>query len=111
MFNSFRKPSTAETDNFFDGNKIVKMVQVETVRLADVLPDLRRHHHFNKVFLKMDTQGFDQEVFAGALDVHNEISGFKSEIGIKRIYDDVAGWSDQIKRYQQYEFALQAFLQ
>ena len=106
MFNSFRKPITGETDKFSDSNKIVKTVQVETARLADILPDLRRRHRFNKVFLKMDTQGFDQEVFAGALEVHDEIFGFQSEIGIKRIYDGVAGWSDQINAYQQYGFDL-----
>ena len=94
MFNSFRKPSTEETGEFAEGNKIVKTVQVETARFADVLPDLRRRYHFDKVFLKMDTQGFDQEVFAGGLEVHNEISGFQSEVGIRRIYDGVAGWSD-----------------
>ena len=54
----------------------------------------------------MDTQGFDQEVFAGALEIHNEICGFQSEVGIKRIYDGVAGWSDQIRTFQEYGFDL-----
>ena len=42
----------------------------------------------------MDTQGFEQEVFTGGLEVHNEIKVLQSEIGIERIYDGVAGWSD-----------------
>ena len=83
MFNSFRRPSNKKTGNFSEGNKVVKTLQVEVARLADVLPDLWRSYGFDRFFLKMDTQGFDQEVFAGALEVHNEICGFQSEVGIK----------------------------
>ena len=106
MFNSFRRPSTKEAANFSEGHKVVKTLQIEVARLADVLPDLRRSYGFDRFFLKMDTQGFDQEVFAGALEVHNEICGFQSEVGIKRIYDGVAGWSDQIRTFQEYGFDL-----
>ena len=70
------------------------------------MPDLWRSYGFDGFFLKMDTQGFDQEVFAGALEIHNEICGFQSEVGIKRIYDGVAGWSDQIRTFQKYGFDL-----
>ena len=106
MFNSFRRPSTKETSNFSEGNKVLKTLQIEVARLADVLPDLRRNYGFDGFFLKMDTQGFAQEVFAGALEIHNEICGFQSEVGIKRIYDGVAGWSDQIRTFQKYGFDL-----
>ena len=58
MFNSFRRPSNEEAGKFSEDNKVVKTNQVETAQLADVLPDLRRHHYFNKVFLRMDTQEF-----------------------------------------------------
>ena len=55
MFSSFRRPSTKETGNFSEGNKVVKTLQIEVARLTDVLLDLGRSYGFDGFLLKMDT--------------------------------------------------------
>ena len=100
LFNSFRSPSTADTARFRGANDVARTVEVEVARLSDLLPELRARHGFHNVFLKMDTQGFDTEVFAGAIDCHSQIAGIQSEIGVKRLYEDVSPWTEQIKAYQ-----------
>ena len=106
LFNSFRLPSTHETDSFMGCNEVIQTCEIEVARLSDILPKLRQQYGFARVFLKMDTQGFDTEVFAGAGEVRNDILGFQSEVGIKRLYEDVAPWAEQITLYQDAGFVL-----
>ncbi|QNN65773.1 FkbM family methyltransferase [Sphingomonas rhizophila] len=82
LFNSFRAPSTSETDRFAGANEIKETVEVDVERLSDALPRLRSEHSFRNVFLKMDTQGFDSEVFAGASGVHGNWPECKARSGL-----------------------------
>jgi len=105
-FNSFHMPSTAESDVAASANTVVgrRLVQVET--LSRVLAPLSRKHGFARAFLKMDTQGFDWEVFKGAADALELIIGFQSEIAVSRLYEGELSWLDNIARYQAAGFEL-----
>ena len=106
LFNSFRSPSVEETDRFAGANEVAEVVSVEVARLSDVIPELARRYGPGRIFLKMDTQGFDAEVFAGGQEVHRDILGLQSEIGIKRLYAGVDHWTDQLRHYQESGFDL-----
>jgi FkbM family methyltransferase len=108
VFNSFRLPSETETDLFSGENKVVRQTKVAVERLDIVLPKLRVKHGFGNVFLKMDTQGFDLQVFAGATGIHNEIAAMQSELPVKRIYQDTPSWRDAIAVYEAAGFQLSA---
>ena len=67
--------------------------------LNDLLPDLALEHGFSRPHLKMDTQGFDNEVFQGADSVHDRFVSLQSELSVKRLYADVPRWTDMLATY------------
>jgi len=107
LFNSFREPSTDETARFAGANEIAETIEVNVSRLDELLPALKEKFGFKNVFLKMDTQGFDEEVFLGSKGVHEDIRGLQSEIGFKRLYQGTKPWHEQLAVFEQHGFALE----
>ena len=58
-------------------------------RLDDVLPPLAEKFGISRVFLKMDTQGYDLEVFKGAFGCLGMIQGIQSELSVKPLYKNM----------------------
>lgn len=85
-------------------------VQVEVRRLAEMLPELQKEYGFKRPFLKMDTQGFDLQVFAGAQQVIQTIVGLQSELSVVPFYEGVPGWLEALDVYQKAGFVLSSFL-
>jgi hypothetical protein len=105
-FNSFRAPTAAHTHSFDNMNRIVKTVTVEVDTLTSLLPTLQAKHGFVRPYLKMDTQGFDLEVFRGAEGVLDRIVALQSEVAVKPIYEDIPGWRQAIAQYEAAGFEL-----
>ena len=108
-FNSFRKPVEDETDAFKNWNKVVGTKEVLVETLSDIMPALREEHRFTRPFLKMDTQGFDLEVFRGATSVLPEFIAMQSELSVVKIYEDVPPWQVALAEYQSAGFRLAGF--
>lgn len=106
QFNSFRAPSERETDIYRDENKVVRRVEVPVETLSSLLPSLEAKHGFCRPFLKMDTQGFDLEVFAGAAGVRERLVGMQTELSVLRIYEDTPLWHEALQHYQNAGFEL-----
>ena len=56
------------------------------------------------IFLKMDTQGFDQAVIAGVVNSIEYITGILSEIAFSPLYDDAPDHIEAFKKYQKLGF-------
>ncbi len=108
VFNSFRAPSIEETNSFQTHNSVVERIKVPIETLGRLLPELQARYRFARPYLKMDTQGFELEIFRGAEDVHRLLVGVQSEVSVKRIYDDVVPWTEAIAEYEQAGFELAA---
>lgn len=89
VFNSFLEPDRTETSEFEEQNSVVKTVSLETRRLDDVIVDIKKSHPFENMFLKLDTQGFDLEVFDGATGCLDQIRGVQSEVAVMSIYKNM----------------------
>lgn len=105
-FNSFRSPATKNVEIVADFNRVVRQETVEVAPLSELLPALAAEFRFSRVFLKMDTQGYDWEVFSGLGDAVGLILGLQSEISVVPIYDGVPSWKEMIDRYQDAGFVL-----
>lgn len=55
-------------------------------------------------YLKMDTQGYDLEVFAGAGERISEFVGMQSEVALLRIYEGSPRMSEALAQYEQEGF-------
>ena len=53
-----------------------------------------------RVFLKMDTQGFDLQVLAGADESAKVVFGMQSEVSVKKIYEGMPDWISAIGVYK-----------
>lgn len=82
-------------------------VRTETVpvrRLDRLLDDAVAGIDDPRVFLKMDTQGFDLRVFRGAGDRIKEVLGLQSEVACLTLYDGMPRYLEAIAAYEQAGF-------
>ena len=106
LFNSFRTPTADFTTSVKELNNIKKVVSVNVSTLNNELPELFDIYKFSRPFLKMDTQGFDVEVFKGADLYYDTLVGLQSELPIKPIYAELEKWTDTIDIYSSRGFEL-----
>jgi FkbM family methyltransferase len=66
---------------------IVNHQQTAVRRLDKVLPELLGPLADKRIFLKVDTQGFDMEVIGGANGVLDHVQGLQTEVSVIPIYD------------------------
>lgn len=98
VYSSFLESSNAE--------KEVGYQEVQLNRLDDLFPSLVHGIETPKVFLKMDTQGFDLEVFKGASGCLNYIHGLQSEISIQPVYKGMPHYLEALEVYESAGFEL-----
>lgn len=80
--------------------------QVQVLRLDGLLPRLREEMGFARVFLKMDTQGYDLEVFRGAADCMDSIFGIQSELSVLPLYKNMPHYLEALQAYEAEGFDL-----
>jgi FkbM family methyltransferase len=69
-------------------------------RLDDVFEEAVAGVRSPRVYLKMDTQGFDLQVFAGAGDYVKQVVGMQSEVSSVPIYDGMPRLPEQVAIYE-----------
>lgn len=106
VFASFLTPSEYSKEKYPDAMPIVDTERVEIRTLDAVLPEVVQGMTAPKLFLKMDTQGFDLEVFAGAAQSLPQVLGLQTEISIQAIYQGMPDYLQSLTRYTQAGFVL-----
>jgi|JRYI01.1.fsa_nt_gb FkbM family methyltransferase len=108
-FSSFLAPSSSTPDEMVDRNTPVATLHARVERLADHYDRLQEAYGFTRPFLKMDTQGFDLEVLAGAWPKIAAFPALQSELSVVPIYVGMPTWRSAIDRYGEAGFELAAF--
>lgn len=83
-----------------------KVEKIEVRRLDSLLPERLAKVREPKVFLKMDTQGYDLEVFKGAGESCKTILGLQSEICVQPHYEGMPHYLDALATYEKAGFEL-----
>lgn len=78
---------TPEARRFDRSSKVLREDIVEVQRLDDIFSQFKGR----RVFLKIDTQGFEREVLEGAQELLKEIFGVQAELPIVHLYPGI--WS------------------
>lgn len=102
-------PNMTAMSSFLDHANGTTKVETELVtvkRLEDVLPDIERDLTDPKIFLKMDTQGFDLEVFRGAGARIKDMRGIQSEVSVNPIYEGMPHYLESLGVYEAAGFEL-----
>lgn len=80
--------------------------QVSVVRLEEVFDELVEGIDDPRVYLKLDTQGYDLQAFAGAHGCLDRVVGMQSEVSALPIYEGVPRLTEQLTVYESAGFEL-----
>ncbi|NMC85437.1 MAG: FkbM family methyltransferase [Anaerolineaceae bacterium] len=92
--------------HFFGKEDRTKEETIQIRRLEDVLPEVITDLESARIFLKMDTQGFDLEVFAGLGQLVDKIVLLQSEASIIPIYKNMPHISDSLSTFEAAGFTI-----
>jgi len=106
VFNSFLKPTTNGTARFRDNTQIVRVEKVPVRRLEAVIDEILAARPGAKIFLKMDTQGFDLQVVRGAGRRIEVIRALQTELAARPTYDGMPTLPEALAELDRHGFAL-----
>ncbi len=89
-----------------DSGTVLHRQDVSVRRLDGILPALVEQIPSARIFLKMDTQGFDVEVFRGASGCIKSVLGLQSELSITPIYERMPHYIQALAEYEALGFEL-----
>lgn len=107
--NSFRSANTSVTTNTLTAHFASRGKEsVEVQRLDHMMASIKERifsldselGQSLRVFMKMDTQGYDINVFRGAKDCLTEVIALQSELPCRRLYQDVPSMGDSLNEYE-----------
>jgi FkbM family methyltransferase len=84
---SFHQPTEYSRQLDSDGFAVSEEQSVEVRRLDTELSDIVRDGYAGAIYLKMDTQGFDLNVFRGAAGCLDRIAALQTELSIQPLYE------------------------
>jgi len=105
LFNSFLDPRTTNSSYSHPGMQVVRTEGVKVRRLDSILPEVLPDSH-PRILLKLDTQGFDLEVFTGAKGCRESILALQSELSVSPIYERMPHYLDALHYYESFGFSL-----
>lgn len=99
VFSSFR-PLSEVGERFDPHSRTVEKRRVPVVTLDDALRDSTA----KSIFLKIDTQGFEEEVLAGAKKLLERCVGVQLELPVDHLYEGVWSFTDALTAMERYGF-------
>lgn len=108
QFSSFLTPVAAARGAALAGNRIVGQTRAQVRTLDEVFPALTQQAGLQRPLLKLDTQGFDLEVLAGAVRSCVEIPVIQSEVSNVPIYDGIPSIEETLAAFRSAGFELAA---
>jgi len=97
--------TTGETiERFGDGAVKSTKELVRIRRFDDILDEMPFDVRSRKILLKMDTQGYELEVFRGIRSVRDSIMAIQAEVYQKPVYDKAPPWTEAIREYTEAGF-------
>lgn len=110
QFSSLSTPSHEDVNLFVKLNAVSETIEVKTERLEKTLRRLQSEYGFVRPFLKMDTQGYDVNIFKGSANIVQEFVGLQSELAIAKLYADSVDFREALTVYESHGFTLSALV-
>jgi FkbM family methyltransferase len=110
QFSSLHPLTHLARQQFHKHVQLVRRVAVRTGTLADELARYQPQLAFKRPYLKLDTQGHDLSVAAGAGDRLRDFVGLQSELAIQRLYENAPGFEESLQFYRERGFELSALV-
>lgn len=86
-------------------------VDTETVRLHKLDTIAKNYvNQANSVYMKIDVQGFELEVLAGASDILDKVNGIQLELSLTQLYEEQPLWNEVLAKMNQLNYELYAII-
>jgi len=108
-YSSFLSPNEFGQSEFGTAIDIMDMQQVELKRGEDVLDSMLVKNYAPRIFLKLDTQGYDLEVFKGFGRFQRHIQAIQVEVSAIPIYQGMPDIEEAIQLFRSDGFGLAGF--
>lgn len=107
QFSSFLAPEHGVVGDFSGMNQVREVIKVPVVTLDDDLssPSTPAAMH-GRIYLKLDTQGFDLTVLRGATQTLARTVALQTELSIKPVYQGMPGYRQMIDELESLGFEL-----
>lgn len=107
-FTSFLEPNAYARQIRAKEVPVVTTRQVNVHVLDDMLKEILARIDVDRprIFLKMDTQGYDLEVFKGAVNSLDHVLALQSEISVIPLYDDMPDYIEAITTFREKGFEI-----
>lgn len=99
VFSSFLAPDVSQPGKYDDSNKVVQSQAVPVSTVNALWPQIKERLGVKRLLLKMDTQGYDLKVFAGADARLEDIPALMSELSCIRIYAGAPSYREALDAY------------
>jgi len=96
VFSSFHAPNPTAQAIFGQAPAVQRSEEVEIRRLDTLLDTLPVNISRDRTYLKLDTQGWDLEVIAGAQGVLDRIIALQTEVAVQPIYEGMPAMADSL---------------
>jgi FkbM family methyltransferase len=106
VFTSFLKTNDWCKEHFGKESVGSKKEVVEVKRLVNVLKTLFNDFDDKRIYLKMDTQGFDREVFSGLGELQHTIVALQTEMSVIPIYEKMPHLTESISFFENAGFEI-----
>jgi FkbM family methyltransferase len=105
-FSSFLQTNDYCVTRFGERTVGTQEESVRVRRLDKVLEDISAQHTDERIYLKMDTQGFDIEVFRGLGEMLPRVVALQSEVSLIPIYERMPHWTECIETFEKAGFGI-----
>jgi FkbM family methyltransferase len=89
---------------FGDGDARSQKELIKIRRFDDIIAEMPFDVSARNILLKMDTQGYDMEVFEGARSIRENTVALQSEVSQTPLYHDIPHWTGNIDVYEKAGF-------
>jgi FkbM family methyltransferase len=110
QFSSFHAPDNSDLAIFAAKNSVSQVIEVEASTLQLQYEKYRRMLDFKRPFLKLDTQGHDCAIIAGASAALSKFVGLQSELSVRQIYEGAPAMSKALAYLQDRGFVPSALV-
>lgn len=105
-FSSLLQPNKYGKNVYVDKIPVKSKETIQVKRLDDVYPELAGTQKQTRIFLKMDTQGYDLKVLAGATKVLENVIALQSEISVMPLYEGMPDYLESLSAFKKAGFEL-----
>ena len=105
-FSSFHEPDHSRLSMFEQKNRVVQRIEVEVRTLDEFVGELMPIAAPGRLFVKLDTQGFDLAVLEGAKGAIADVAAIQTEMSVIPIYEGAPDYVTTIRALESSGFQL-----